>query len=197
MFADVVLGAGKHQHVVHDRAVARLDLDGADPLVFLEAGIDLEILIAHLALGRHAEWLFRNRRDEIGFARQLPAGHARFAARASPWGRLRERRLGPRRRSTPFHRLAIRGCFRTCRTLAGVPRRHAALAHDLLDHRRPADDLLVIREREGRDFAVAMTLDAAILQDASDLVRIRHRRILSAASEFGRCGSRPVGSPAS
>src|SRR5205823_4859055 len=52
-----------------------------------------------------------------------------------------------------------------------VPGRHPAFFDHLGYRRGPAGGLLVSRQREGSDVALAMALDTAFLKDASNLVR--------------------------
>lgn len=74
-----------------------------------------------------------------------------------------------------------------------MPRRHGVVGGDFGDHLGPADGFLIAGEREGADLAGPMAFDAALLQDAADLVAISDgliaggRQLLAdqAADRFG------------
>ena len=60
---------------------------------------------------------------------------------------------------------------------AGVPGRHPAGLHHLVDHLGPAGGLLVRRQRERRDLPLAVAGDAAVAEDARHLLRVGDGRI--------------------
>ena len=61
-----------------------------------------------------------------------------------------------------------------------MPRRHPAII-DYLDHRvGPADDFVVVGQRERPDFAGLMALHAIRLQDLGDVAAIREFRVFGA-----------------
>ena len=147
-------------------------LRGLDPLVLGESGIDDEVLVADLPFGRHLVGLLRHVDDLV-----------RLAAAASPATYWRGGQIGriALRRAVGHPALdqllllvgepSVVGELAVLRI--GVPRRHALVAHDLVDHLRPADRFLVGGQRERGDLAAAVTFDAALLEDAGDLLRVR------------------------
>src|SRR5262249_6028722 len=152
---------------------ARTALRGLDPFVFLEARVNDEVLIAHLARCRYFErpvghvhdllWLTDLPADgellrwwQIGF---VAFGRAGLDPAA-------DEQLVAVAQARVVDEMAI---FRI-----RVPGRHALLIDNFADHFGPTHDLVVAGERERGNLARPMALHAVVLQDAGDLLGIRY-----------------------
>ena len=165
-----------HQHVVHDFAGARHELDGRHPLVFGEVGGNFEVLIFHRARGRYGE-VFWHRHDRVRRA-DLPAG----GIHGLGWCLFHVALLGAgvdpshQRRLLQIGQAAV-VAERAVRSL-GVPRRHEARAHRITDVVDIRLGTVVVHERERPESGRSMAGRAILVQDRGHVLGERGGRVL-------------------
>ncbi len=173
-------------NVVHHRRIARQALGRADPFVLLEAGVGDVIPIGIDPFRLDVDGFVVHVNDLVGCSVQQPA-----------FGELgRRRQLGGISFGTPGidprvnEVLLVVGKHVLVGELAvgrvGVPGRHPLFADDFGNHLAPAGDLVVFRHGERTDLAGPMAVDAPLIQQARNLVRIGDRRIPSSVAGRGR-----------
>ena len=163
----------EHDDVVDHRWVARLDFGLLDPVVFLEARIDdIQLIIDH-AFGRNRVGSLAHVEDLVGL-RDAPA----FGKVSRGW---EVSRISPR--ATVFNpavdQLDLFGIERRIVLEVAMlgrrqPGRHPAVVDHFPHHFGPSHHLVVTGQSKRSDLTLVMTFDTTILQNASDLVRIRH-----------------------
>ena len=169
---------GKGQNVMHHRRRACTHLDRGHPLVLGEVGRHGEVLVRHLALGRHVERLCHLEHhvwrpdlppvDECRRRGQL----VEVATRGPGVDPLHDGvALGVGQPSL-IPELSDRG--------VGVPRRHLPRQDLVLDGAAPGSRLLVGHQRHRRHLARAMAGDTVLVQDRRDVVGERRRLRLGA-----------------
>ena len=159
-------------NMVHHRRIARQALGRADPFVLLEAGVGDVIPIRIDPFRLDVDGLVVHVNDLVGCSVQQPA-----------FGELgRRRQLGgisfgtagidPRVNEV----LLVVGKHVLVGELAvgrvGVPGRHPLFADDFGNHLAPAGDFVVFRHGERADLAGPMAVDAPLVQQARNLVRV-------------------------
>ncbi len=154
----------EHDHVMHHGRIARLYLGLLDPMIFGEARIDDEMLIADHPFGRYRVRLVAHVEDLVRLVDAPSFGKL---------GRLGQISLVPFGAAVFDPTIQQRDLVRTHRRIVlevavirrGEPGGHAAVVHDLFHHLGPADDFVEAGEREGRDLPRVMAFDAVRLQD--------------------------------
>ena len=170
--------AREHQHVVHDFARARQNLERLHPLVFSEVGRNVEVLVCDGSRSRHGVRL-GHRHDRVRRA-DAPArrvdGRLRKHLRVTLWRPSIEpakQRLFVRvGKPSIVHKRAVR-CI-------GVPRRHVAAADRVVHLVYLLFCAIVLHQREGGEPADAMTARAILEENRRDFAAECRRAGLSA-----------------
>ena len=174
---DVRLRPVIDEHVVHDLAVARANLDRLHPLRLGEIRRDVEVLVLDRAVGRQLVGV-RHLEDDVGLA-GAPALRERRALAAGPPDRPWGRRRSPSAISVcavgvAQQPLVVEGPGRR----VGVPRRHVPVADFVADGLRPGPGLLVREKRHRRDFAGPVAAGAVLENDGRDVLAERRHVLL-------------------
>src|SRR5579875_2248093 len=167
-----------HDGMMHNGRSAGTNLRTLDPAVFLEAGIDREVLIGNAfgCLGRDFE-RSRHRNDYVRLAdapafgegarrRQIPV----LAVRRAVIEPGQERLFVLRRESAIIAEFAI--------AWISIPGRHSPFGDDFADSVRPRQGILEGQQRHRSDLSRTMALLAVVLQDAADLLGVGDAPIL-------------------
>ena len=161
---------GVHVDVMHDRTVARTNLDGADPLVFVEERINSKLLIVEHAGLRHLKRA-GHREHAIGADRPIVAK----SRRRGPLARIARRHAG----IEPGEQCRALGGSHTAivgeRAAGRAPGRHPLLGDDLAYGGAPGHGVLVFKQRKRRGLPRPVTLDATPVENRGDAASISRR----------------------
>ena len=163
---------GHEQHgVMRDLAIARPNLEGADPAILWN--VDRQVR-RRKHVGAVSGHVHRGQRDDVVGLAELPAfGQHRHGGFV---GGIAARRAGIHPlhdRVDVFVRQPGVVLERAMRRI-GEPRRHLAALHLRLDRSRPGPHFVERAQRHRRHFAGAMTRDAVGVEDRRDVFRERH-----------------------
>ncbi len=160
--------------MVHHSPGPWSDFDRLHPPIFREAGRRAEVLIVDFSLRRHLE-RGRHLDHEVRRADLPPVGERRrrWKLIAVPFGGSA---VYPADDGVALGGGQTPLVGETANRRIGVPRRHLAIEHLVLDGPAPRSGLLVRNERHGRHFARAMAVDAGLVQDRRHVLAERWHR---------------------
>ena len=164
-------------------STAWFHLRGLNPFVFGETGIDHKELIfdrssrLHFVRFGHLKDDVRLRNPPASSKSRGRGGILGIAFRRAGFDPVGDRLLLVGGETAVVGKMAILG--------VGVPGRHSPLAHDFADRISPADRFVIGRERERADLSRTVALDAAPVENSSDILgeshRSRRRRLVYSA----------------
>ena len=175
------------EDVVHALAVARLERRRLQPLALGQRALHRRDLVVDHACSRHV--IGRDVDDQVRLAQRPvrpPCGNLHQRVFAAFRDIARRASFDPVDQRLGFFGGQVLILREGAIVIVSVEGRHAVTADGLADHRREGLDLLIGRHVPGRDSVRLVAIDALVLQDRHNVVRVRDLRELGFLAAVGK-----------